>query len=85
MSPGALYRYFRSKDDIILAIADEERARNLQFFGLPSAGNGFIDHLLQIGLAFLKEMAKPGDAALMAEVMARMSPKFSDWTAVSGE
>ena len=70
MSPGALYRYFRSKDDIIIAISEVERARNLTIFGIQSEGKGFIAHLLQMGVVFLREMAKPGDAALMAEVMA---------------
>jgi AcrR family transcriptional regulator len=70
MSPGALYRYFRSKDDIIIAIAEEERAQKLSIFGCDRAGLGFIDHLLHLGVCFLQEMAKPGEAALMAEVMA---------------
>lgn len=70
MSPGALYRYFRSKDEIISAIAEEERARNLTLLSQSSEGKSFVEHILQLGIAFLIEMARPGQAALMAEVMA---------------
>jgi len=70
MSPGAVYRYFRAKDDIISAIAEEERARNVAILSRDSHGERFSDHIVQLGLAFLTEMARPGQAALMAEVMA---------------
>ena len=70
MSPGAVYRYFRSKDDIIAAIADEERGRNLTRLTEARPEGDFIDYLVRLGLGFLAEMTEPGRAALMAEVFA---------------
>jgi AcrR family transcriptional regulator len=69
MSPGALYRYFRSKDEIIQAIADADRDRNRAILTQGCDGVGFIDRTVQIALTFLREMARPGAAALLAEVM----------------
>ncbi len=70
MSPGAIYRYFRSKDEIISAIAEEERALNLAMLRRDSGGLPFVEHVLQLGLGFLSQMSEPGQAALMAEVFA---------------
>ncbi len=70
MSPGAVYRYFRSKDEIIRAIAEEERARKLDLLSQPPVATTFVDHLLELGGKFLCHTAAPGQAALMAEVMA---------------
>ena len=69
MSPGAVYRYFRSKDEIIAAIAEDEQARNAALFGSASEG-GFHARMLHIGRMFLRDMAEPGRVALMAEIMA---------------
>ncbi len=70
MSPGALYRYFKSKDDIILAIADDEQAQNSKILARRPEGVGFVDHLVNLGIAFFGKMTKPGAAALLAEVFA---------------
>ena len=70
MSPGALYRYFRSKDEIIDAIGEEQRERNLAIIHRRPPVGRFVDHLVLLGLDFLREMTGPGRAALMAEVFA---------------
>jgi len=70
MSPGALYRYFRSKDEIIGAIVAEERAHTLALLTQDAAGKPFVEHLVQLGLHFLAKMSCPGKSALMAEVIA---------------
>ena len=42
MSPGALYRYFSSKDDIIIAIVEEERRTDDEFvYQMLSSGDLF--------------------------------------------
>lgn len=69
MSPGAVYRYFRSKDEIIAAIAEDEQASTAALFTAAGEG-GFHERMLRIGRTFLKSMAEPGRVALMAEIMA---------------
>jgi TetR/AcrR family transcriptional regulator, repressor for uid operon len=70
MSPGALYRYFKSKEAIIGAICLDERARchvTLQ----PLDGDGdFTDRFVDMALAYFEQMRRPGAAALMLEVFA---------------
>jgi AcrR family transcriptional regulator len=70
MSPGAVYRYFRSKEEIIEAIAEVERARNQAILARPHDGVPFVEHVVMLAREFLTEMGRPGEAALMAEVMA---------------
>jgi TetR/AcrR family transcriptional repressor of uid operon len=70
MSPGALYRYFRSKDEIIGAIADEERIRNAALLAQLRGDDDLCDRLTNLGLAHIEDMRRPGAAALMAEVIA---------------
>ena len=41
MSPGNLYRYFRSKEDIIAGIAERDRAEAAQQFAAVGKGNFF--------------------------------------------
>jgi AcrR family transcriptional regulator len=70
MSPGALYRYFRSKDEMIEAIADAERVRNETMLAAVNRDGDLIDILVSVCLEYLSEMRRPGAAALMAEVYA---------------
>jgi TetR/AcrR family transcriptional regulator, repressor for uid operon len=70
MSPGALYRYFRSKDEIITAIAEEKRSQNARNFKWAGAEGSFHDHIVGMGMAFLGHMRATGKAALMAEIIA---------------
>lgn len=70
MSPGGLYRYFTSKDAIIEAIAQEERARNARYLSTAHVSENHLQALFDGGLAFLKDMAGTRDAALCAEVCA---------------
>lgn len=70
MSPGALYRYFTSKDSIIEAIAVEERARNARYLSATETDANHLQALLDGGFVFLKDMAGSRDAALCAEVCA---------------
>lgn len=80
MSPGALYRYFTSKDAIIEAIAAEERARNARYLSAVQAESNHLQALFEGGFAFLKDMAGSRDAALCAEVCAeaQRNPRIRD-------
>src|SRR5882762_6299478 len=54
MSPGNLYRYFRSKEDIIAGIAERDRADAAQQFASVGHGN-FFDGLAQLAQHHLVE------------------------------
>ena len=68
MSPGNLYRYFRSKEDIIAGIAERDRAETAQNFAAVSAGN-FFDGLAALAQHHLVERSLE-EVALCAEIMA---------------
>src|SRR5947209_16036170 len=68
MSPGNLYRYFRSKEDIIAAIAERDRAETAQQFAALAQGN-FFDGLAALARHHLVERSLE-EVALCAEIMA---------------
>ena len=68
MSPGNLYRYFRSKEDIIAAIAERDRAETAQQFAAVGQGN-FFDGLAALAQHHLVERSLE-EVALCAEIMA---------------
>src|SRR3954467_5108629 len=68
MSPGNLYRYFRSKEDIIAGIAERDRADAAQHFASVGHGN-FFDGLAQLAKHHLVERSVE-EVALCAEIMA---------------
>ncbi|MCK0206539.1 TetR/AcrR family transcriptional regulator [Starkeya koreensis] len=51
MSPGALYRYFPSKEAIIVAIVDEERAVRVSCLELLENAPTFVEGLARMGQA----------------------------------
>src|SRR3954465_13459455 len=54
MSPGSLYRYFRSKEDIIAGIAERDRAQTARDFAAVGQGN-FFDGLDKLAQQYLVE------------------------------
>jgi AcrR family transcriptional regulator len=68
MSPGALYRYFPSKDAIIGAIAEDERARARQIMTGVAGPGDFTAKLVAAALRYFAEMERPGAVPLMLEV-----------------
>ena len=68
MSPGNLYRYFRSKEDIIAGIAERDRAETAQHFAAVGEGN-FFDGLAALAQQHLVERSTE-EVALCAEIMA---------------
>jgi len=68
MSPGNLYRYFRSKEEIIAGIAERDRAETAQSLAAVSAEN-FFDGLAALAQQHLVERSVE-QVALCAEIMA---------------
>jgi len=68
MSPGNLYRYFRSKEEIIAAIAERDRAETAQNLAAVSAEN-FFDGLAALAQQHLVERSRE-EVAICAEIMA---------------
>jgi TetR/AcrR family transcriptional regulator, repressor for uid operon len=68
MSPGNLYRYFRSKEDIIAGIAERDRADAAQQFAAVGQGS-FFDGLAALAKHHLVERSME-EVALCAEIMA---------------
>lgn len=70
ISPGALYRYFDSKADIIAAIALDARAEAEAMLDRLTDAEGLIDGLADMARAFFETFDGDGDAALLADVWA---------------
>lgn len=68
MSPGNLYRYFRSKEEIIAGIAERDRADTARDFAAVGDGN-FFDGLARLAKQHLVERSLE-EVALCAEIMA---------------
>ena len=68
MSPGNLYRYFRSKEDIIAGIAERDRAESAQQLASICEGD-FFDGLAVLAQQHLVERSAE-EVALCAEIMA---------------
>jgi AcrR family transcriptional regulator len=61
LSPGAIYSYFASKDELVEAIADERHAREAEFAaGARDIGEG-AQALRALGRAFLSSLADPDE------------------------
>lgn len=70
ISPGALYRYFHSKADIVAAIAVDARAgAEAALDQLPDA-EALVEGLAEVARAFLEAFDKDGDAALLSDIWA---------------
>ena len=70
MSPGALYRYFGSKADIIAAIALDARAEAEAALDRLNGAEGLIDGLSELARAFCTTFDKAGDAGLLGDIWA---------------
>ena len=69
MSAGALYRYFRSKAEIIGAIAEDKHADSDGAFLEATRTGALIDALSLIARDFFQKFAE-GDGALIADIFA---------------
>lgn len=69
MSPGALYRYFSSKEAIIEAITAEDQREDVATFQLMK-GLPVVDGLVAVAMAHVRRIHQLGSAPLFAEIRA---------------
>src|SRR5437868_5288674 len=70
MSPGALYRYFPSKEAIIEAICEADRAEDAKVFVAILSNPSVVDGVIQGAMAHLRMMHETNAAPLFAEIVA---------------
>lgn len=59
VSPGALYRYFASKEDIVAAIASERHAAERALFRATDAKGAALAGVAELARAFLGRLGRP--------------------------
>ncbi|CAG0956014.1 MAG: TetR/AcrR family transcriptional regulator [Rhizobiaceae bacterium] len=70
MSPGALYRYFASKEAIIEAITDQHRRDDAELYGRMLSNPDVIDGVVETALAHVRQVHERAMAPLFAEIRA---------------
>jgi AcrR family transcriptional regulator len=70
MSPGALYRYFASKEAIIEAITDQHRRDDAELYARMLSNPDVIDGVVETALAHVRQVHERGMAPLFAEIRA---------------
>jgi TetR/AcrR family transcriptional repressor of uid operon len=68
MSPGALYRYFPSKEAIVAAICEADREDDMTCFGAFQNATSAVDGLVAGAMAHIAHTHNKGSAALFAEM-----------------
>jgi AcrR family transcriptional regulator len=61
LSPGAIYRYFASKDDLVEAIADERHAREAEFTAVAREVGEGAQALRALGRVFFRSLDDPDE------------------------
>jgi AcrR family transcriptional regulator len=70
ISPGALYRYFDSKADIVAAIALDARAEAEAALDQLASAEALVEGLAELAHAFLEAFDGEKDAALLSDIWA---------------
>ena len=70
MSPGALYRYFSSKEAIIEAICEADRANDAELFASILSNPNVIDGAVEGAMAHIRHVHETHAAPLFAEICA---------------
>lgn len=70
MSPGALYRYFPSKEAIIEAICEADRAEDVKLFAKVLQNPSVVEGIVTGAMAHMRQMHETKAAPLFAEIMA---------------
>ena len=70
MSPGALYRYFDSKEAIIEAIAEADRRQDAEVFSGILTNPDVVEGMTAGAMAHIRHMHEKGTAGLFAEICA---------------
>lgn len=70
MSPGALYRYFSSKESIIAAICEADRKQDAELFKAIFKTPDVVEGVVMGAMAHIRHIHEAGLAPLFAEIMA---------------
>jgi TetR/AcrR family transcriptional regulator, repressor for uid operon len=70
MSPGALYRYFSSKEAIIEAICEADRAEDAKLFASILSNPNVVDGMVEGAMAHIRHVHQTNAAPLFAEICA---------------
>jgi TetR/AcrR family transcriptional regulator, repressor for uid operon len=70
MSPGALYRYFPSKEAVIEAISENHRREDMAFLSRMGEGPTIIDGFMAAVMAHVKHVHASGMGPLFTEIKA---------------
>jgi len=70
MSPGGVYRYFASKDEIIGAIFEHVHARNTQYFERMVSEGVTLQAFSEVGFSCLRDLTNGPESGLFCEVFA---------------
>lgn len=70
MSPGALYRYFPSKEAIIEAIAELDRAEDAKMLSTMSQNPNVLEGLVAAVMAHIRHVHESGFSPLFTEIRA---------------
>jgi TetR/AcrR family transcriptional repressor of uid operon len=68
MSPGALYRYFPSKEAIIEAICEADRKRDAEKFAEMDKNPCVVDGFVNCAMNHIRYMHESGNAPIFAEI-----------------
>ena len=68
MSPGALYRYFPSKESIVEAICEADRQDDMTCFGSLRGASSAAEGIVQAAMAHITHTHVKGSAPLFAEM-----------------
>lgn len=70
MSPGALYRYFASKEAIIEAITEQDRREDIALFQVMIGKPSVVDGIVAVAMAHMHHIHERKLAPLFAEIRA---------------
>jgi TetR/AcrR family transcriptional regulator, repressor for uid operon len=70
MSPGALYRYFPSKESIIEAISENNRREDMAFLARMGSGPTIIDGFMTAVMGHVRHVHATGMGPLFTEIKA---------------
>lgn len=70
MSPGALYRYFASKEAIIAAITDADAREDARIFEVMLSSPSVVDGVVDAAMAHIRHVGTHQLAGLFAEIRA---------------
>lgn len=70
MSPGALYRYFASKEAIIEAITEQDRREDIELFQVMAGKPSVVDGIVAVAMAHMHHIHDRKLAPLFAEIRA---------------